>query len=139
MYRTALLLHPARCYPPPPPPPPPPIFRKNYCIGLFYLHLRFAVLQFLHMYACCKCIRVYQVCRKYCLWPFSLISDGFLWPVILHVILPCSLAAGGRSLAARLPAMLCNIYMANNSSILQYCHGMSIERVLVFYRTTELR
>ena len=29
--------------------------------------------------------------------------------------------------------------MANNSSILQYCHGMSIEGVLVFYRTTELR
>ena len=33
--------------------------------------------------------------------------------------------------------MFCNMYMANNSSILQYCHGMSIEGVLVFYRTTE--
>ena len=31
-----------------------------------------------------------------------------------------------------------NIYKANISSILQYCHGMSIEGVLVFYRTTEL-
>ena len=30
-----------------------------------------------------------------------------------------------------------NMYVANNSSILQYCHGMSIEGVLVFYRTTE--
>ena len=29
------------------------------------------------------------------------------------------------------------MYVANNSSILQYCHGMSIEGVLVFYRTTE--
>ena len=29
-----------------------------------------------------------------------------------------------------------NMYVAN-SSILQYCHGMSIEGVLVFYRTTE--
>ena len=33
--------------------------------------------------------------------------------------------------------MFCNRYVANNSSILQYCHGMSIEGVLVFYRTTE--
>ena len=33
--------------------------------------------------------------------------------------------------------MFCNMYVANNSSILQYCHGMSIEGVLVFYRTTE--
>ena len=32
--------------------------------------------------------------------------------------------------------MFCNMYVAN-SSILQYCHGMSIEGVLVFYRTTE--
>ena len=37
----------------------------------------------------------------------------------------------------RLPAIFCNMYVANNSSILQYCHGMSIEGVLVFYRTTE--
>ena len=29
------------------------------------------------------------------------------------------------------------MYMANNSSILQYCHGMSIEGLLIFYRTTE--
>ena len=29
------------------------------------------------------------------------------------------------------------MYAANNFSILQYCHGMSIEGVLVFYRTTE--
>ena len=28
------------------------------------------------------------------------------------------------------------MYVANNSSILQYCHGMSIEGLLVFYRTT---
>ena len=33
--------------------------------------------------------------------------------------------------------MFYNMYVANNSSILQYCHGMSIEGVLVFYRTTE--
>ena len=33
--------------------------------------------------------------------------------------------------------MFCNMYMANNSSILQYCHGMSIEGVFVFCRTTE--
>ena len=33
--------------------------------------------------------------------------------------------------------MFCNKYVANNSSILQYCHGMSIEGVLVFYPTTE--
>ena len=33
--------------------------------------------------------------------------------------------------------MFCNMYVANNSSILQYCHGMSIEGVLVFNRTTE--
>ena len=30
------------------------------------------------------------------------------------------------------------MYVANNSSILQYCHSMSIEGVLVFYHTTEL-
>ena len=29
------------------------------------------------------------------------------------------------------------MYVANNSSILQYCRGMSIEGVLIFYRTTE--
>ena len=33
--------------------------------------------------------------------------------------------------------MFCNMYVANNSTILQYCHGMSIEGVLVFYCTTE--
>ena len=33
--------------------------------------------------------------------------------------------------------MFCIMYVANNSSILQYCHGMSIEGVHVFYRTTE--
>ena len=33
--------------------------------------------------------------------------------------------------------MFCNMYVANNSSILQYCHGMSIEGVLVIYRTIE--
>ena len=31
--------------------------------------------------------------------------------------------------------MFCNMCVANNSSILQYWHGMSIEGVLVFYRT----
>ena len=31
------------------------------------------------------------------------------------------------------------MYVANNFSILQYCHGMSIEGVLGFYRTTELQ
>ena len=29
------------------------------------------------------------------------------------------------------------MYVANNSSILQYCHGMLIEGVLIFYCTTE--
>ena len=33
--------------------------------------------------------------------------------------------------------MFCNMYVANTSSIIQYCHGMSIKGVLVFYRTTE--
>ena len=33
--------------------------------------------------------------------------------------------------------MFCNMYVANNSFILQYCHDMSIEGVLDFYRTTE--
>ena len=50
---------------------------------------------------------MYQASRKLfenSSWPFSLISDGFLRPVILHVILPCSLAAGGKSLAVRLLA-----------------------------------
>ena len=75
--------------------PPLPIFGRKYCIGLFYLHYtplpvgrssRFAVLQFLHVYVCCKCRRVvfvYQACRKLFenwSWPFSLISDGFLRP-----------------------------------------------------------
>ena len=55
LYSTASLLRPARCYT-----PPPPTFRRNYCIGLFYLHYmpppagrssQFAVLQFLHVYA----------------------------------------------------------------------------------------
>ena len=31
------------------------------------------------------------------------------------------------------------MYVDDNSSILQYCHGRSIEGVLIFYRTTELR
>ena len=30
------------------------------------------------------------------------------------------------------------MYVANNFSILQYCHGMSIEGVLNFYRITAL-
>ena len=67
-YRTASLLRPARCYAP----PPPPIFGQNYCIGLFDLHYtpppagrssRFTVLQFLHVYVCCKCRRVVFVCQ----------------------------------------------------------------------------
>ena len=43
---------------PPPPPPPPQAAQAG---------LRYAVLQFLHVYACCKCRRVvivYQACRK---------------------------------------------------------------------------
>ena len=80
------------------------------------------------LYSCIK--RVQNSLRTAWSWPFSLISDGFLRPVILHVILPCSLATGGRSQAVRL---LCyvnkngNMYMANNSSNFQYCRGMSIE------------
>ena len=37
--------------------------------------------------------------------------------------------------------MFCNMYVANNSSILQYCHGLSIEGVLVFYplQSTRIR
>ena len=75
---------------------PPPYFRAKLLYRVFYPHYtppppasrssRFAVLQFLHVYACCKCRRVvfvYQACRKRFenwSWPFSLISDGFLRP-----------------------------------------------------------
>ena len=65
---------------------------------------------------------------------FSLISPR---QVILHIILLCSpRPVGGVWLRDYL---LCfadnsNMYMANNSSILQFCHGMSIEGVL-FFRT----
>ena len=38
---------------------------------------------------------------------FPHISDSFLRPAVLHVIMLCSLVAGGRSLAARLPAVFC--------------------------------
>ena len=80
-----------------PPPPPPPHFRAKllYRVILPPLHdppppagrsSRYVVLQFLHVYACCKCRRVvfvYQACRKSFenwSWPFSLFSDGFLRP-----------------------------------------------------------
>ena len=107
---------------------------------------QFAVLQFLHVYACCKCRRVVFVCIKRVENSLRTVLGLFHWSRTvscgqwfdLHIILPCSLTAGGRSLAARLPAMFCNMYMANNSSILQYCHSMSIEGVVIFYRTTEL-
>ena len=77
------------------PRPPPPIIRRNYCIGLFYLHYTppprgplepVCGLQFLHVYACCKCRRVvfvYQACRKKFenwSWPVTVIPDGFLRP-----------------------------------------------------------
>ena len=61
----------------------------------------------------------------------------FRWSRTVSWVRHPAVAASGRSLATRLPAMFCNMYVANNSTILQYCHGMSIEGVLVFYHTTE--
>ena len=124
---------------------PPPIFGRNYCKGLFYLHYTpppagrsswFAVLQF------CTCTRVASVEELYlCIKRVeNRLRTGlglFRWSRTVSWGRHPAVAAGGRSLAARLPAMFCNMYVANNSSILQYCHGMSIEGVLVFYRTTE--
>ena len=75
-----------------------------------------------------------QVCRKQFenwSWPFSLISDGFLRPVILHVILPSSLAAGGRSLAVRLPAMFCKKW--------QHVHGQQLFHPSVLPRHVDRR
>ena len=74
-------------------------------------------------------------------WDLELILDGFLRPVILHIILLCSpRPVVGVWLRDYWLCFLenSNMYVANNSSILQYCHGMLIERVLLFYRTTEL-
>ena len=134
IYRTASLLRPACCY-------APPLFSGEITVKGYFTSItrppagcssRFAVLQF------CTCTRVASVEELYLcikrvenslrtgLGLFSLISDGFLRPSSWAAV-----AAGGRSLAARLPAMFCNVYVANNSSILQYCHGMSIEGVLV--------
>ena len=86
---------------------PPPHFGRNYCIGLFYLHYpagrlsQFAVLQFLHVCTCCKC-------RRSCIKRVENSSrTGLGLFTALRwfpdaVILPYSLAASGRSLAARL-------------------------------------
>ena len=96
----------------PPPPPPPPYFRAKllYRVILPPLHAppagrssRFVILQFLHV-----CMRVQSVEELSCikraenslrtgLGLFSLILDGFLRPVILHIILLCSLAASRRT------------------------------------------
>ena len=145
MYRTASLLRPT----------PPTHFWANFLYRVVLPPLHTPPLKPLEPYcSSCTCTRVACIEELYlCIkcveienwsWPFSLISDGFLRPMILHVILLCSLSASGRSLAARLRSVCkknCNMYMyvAENSSILQYCHGMSMETVLVFYHTTELR
>ena len=65
-----------------PPPPPPPYFREKLLIVPIIR----------------PPLRAARAGLRYCS-SCSLISDGFLRPVILHVILPCCLAAGGRSLA----------------------------------------
>ena len=78
-----------------PPPPPPPYFLAKLLYRVS-LHAppacrssRFAVLQFLHVYACCKCRRVvfvYQACRKWFenwSWPFSVTLGRFPEAVIL--------------------------------------------------------
>ena len=140
MYRTASLLRPARCYA-----PLPPIFGRNYCIGLFYLHYtppppagrssRFAVLTaVLHVYACCKCRRVvfvYQAYRKWVLeLDFAVSRYGFLRPS------SCRRGRWAESGCETTCYVLQHV-RGQQLSILQYCHGMSIEGVLVFYRSTE--
>ena len=117
IYRTALLLHPAHCYARPPfrekllyrvilPPlhAPPPAGLSSWFVvhGTAVLARVTRVASVEELYSCIKHVENILITGS---WPFSLILDGFLRPVILHVILPCSLAVGGRSLAARLPAM----------------------------------
>ena len=76
----------------PPPPPPPPLW----------------------YYSSCTCTRV-EAHRKNRSRPFSLISDGFLRPLILHVILLCNpQLVGGVWLRDYL------LYFAENSIIYMY-------------------
>ena len=63
-------------------------------------------------------------------------------PVILHVILPCSLAAGQESGCETTCYVLQKKVKRGQqhySSIFQYCHSMSIEGVLAFYRTIHMQ
>ena len=62
-------------------------------------------------------------------------SQDTVQPEHVHVYAYFTRSAAHRRALAR----TLNMYVANNSSILQYCHGMSIKGVLVFYCTTELR
>ena len=139
-YRTASLLRPARCY------APPPLFLGEITVKGYFTSItrpppagrlsRFAVLQF------CTCTRVASVEELYlCIKRVeNSLRTGlglFRWSRTVSWGRHPAVAAGGWSLATRLPAMFCNMYVGNNSSILQYCHSMSIEGVLVFYRTTE--
>ena len=85
----------SRCYAP----PPSPISWQTSCTGLFYFHYTpppqwatRAGLRYCSSYTCCACRKWLE--NRY--RPFSLISNGFLMPVILHVILPCSLRPVGR-------------------------------------------
>ena len=93
-----------------PPPPRGPVCR--YCSSCTCTHAASVE----ELYLCIK--REDNTLRTGTSWLFSLILDGFLRP---------------SNLSARLPAKNGDMYVANNSSILQYCHGMSIEGVLVFY------
>ena len=79
------------------------------------------------LYLCIKCV---ENSLRTGLGLFSLISDGFLRPSSCH---------RGRwaESGCETTCYVLQMYVANNSSILQYCHGMSIEGVLVYYRTTE--
>ena len=133
------------------PPPPPPISWQTSCIGLFYLHympppptpraaqagLRYCssctrvacVIEELH--SCIKCIENrLRTGLGLFHWPW-MVSWGrwFCTSSCCVVTRP----VGGVWLRDYL---LCfaedgNMYLANNSSILQYCHGMSISSRLL--------
>ena len=85
-----------------------------------------AGLRYCSSYTCCACRKWLE--NRY--RPFSLISNGFLMPVILHVILPCSLRPVGRVWLRDYYNYTCCVLQKIapcTSSIIQYCHGMSME------------
>ena len=90
------------------PPCPPPISRQTSCTASITCPPPAAQAGSRYC-SSCTCMRVVQELYLFEIWfrPFSLISDGFLRPVILHIILLCSLVACGRSLAVRLLAVFC--------------------------------